>query len=281
MLVKLMWFNFFRSRAASREAIVYFPGFEMNKERKRSIFNRAWRRTARSFATFSDIRIWFLIVLVAYLALVSHNAFGIRCTQQGWWNEFYSISSQFLIGALISFLFYFLVVYIPERRRRRIIKQNLRKLYADVKHDILYQVIFASQKGGRTDLSADSETVERLLTVDGFKAAFDSGSEGHEGFYAFRNYIGDDVHEYRQIILNLQILAKQIDYILHNYPLTDEKLFNFFKRLDAFLFRLEKIGPGYDEEKVLSGFIREIFGGFSLIEGYRGYDIIEKMIEDI
>ena len=195
--------------------------------------------------------------------------------------NFTTYQPHFLIGGLISFLFYFLVIYIPEQKKRRIIKVNLRRLYADIKHDLLYQVIFASQKGGREDLSADSETVERLLTVDGFNAAFRGGSGAHEGFYAFCNYISSDVHEYREIIRNLQVLSKQIDYILHNYPLTDEKMFNFFKRLDVFLFRLEKIGLGYDEEKVLSGFIREIFGGFSLVEGYRGYDIIEKMIEDI
>jgi hypothetical protein len=47
------------------------------------------------------------------------------------------------------------------------------------------------------------------------------------------------------------------------------------------LFRLERIGPGYDEEKVLSRFVWEIFGGFSWVEGYRGYDIVERMIEDI
>ena len=45
--------------------------------------------------------------------------------------------------------------------------------------------------------------------------------------------------------------------------------------------RLAKIGPGYDEEKVLSRFIWEIFGGWDWVEGDRGYDIIEKMIEDI
>ena len=58
-------------------------------------------------------------------------------------------------------------------------------------------------------------------------------------------------------------------------------MFDFLKRLEMLLFRLERIGPGYDEEKVLSRFVWEIFGGFSWVEGYRGYDIVERMIEDI
>lgn len=48
-----------------------------------------------------------------------------------------------------------------------------------------------------------------------------------------------------------------------------------------FLIRFEKMGTGYDEEKVLSRFIWEIFAGWSYVEGDRGYDIIEKMIEEI
>jgi hypothetical protein len=186
-----------------------------------------------------------------------------------------------MTGGLISFLFYFLVVYIPESRKRRMIKSNLRKWYSALKKDILLQVLFASQQGGREDLSTDDDTVERLLTIDGFKATFEGGREAHEGFNAFRNYMSEETLEYREIALNFRILSKQIEYVLHHYSIDDRELFDFFKRLEAHLLRLETIGPGYHEEKELSRFIREIFGGFCWVEGYRGYDIVEKMIEDI
>jgi hypothetical protein len=45
--------------------------------------------------------------------------------------------------------------------------------------------------------------------------------------------------------------------------------------------RIQNIEPGYDESKALCGFVWEIFSGFNVIEGYRGYDLIEKMIDDI
>jgi len=233
------------------------------------------------FGFFLNIWFWFLLVLAAYLLLAAYDLLDLWYTQRDWWDKIYNISSALLGGALISFLFYFLVVFMPERKKRHIIKANLKKMYTSLKRDILYQVIFASQKGGRADLTTDSETVERLLTIDGFKNAFEGGREGDEGFYAFQNYIGDDVHEYREIIMSLEVLSKQIDFVLHNYPITDEKVFDFFKRLEVFLMRLTKIGPGYEEEKVLSRFIWEIFGGWNWAEGNRGYDIVEKMIEDI
>jgi hypothetical protein len=186
-----------------------------------------------------------------------------------------------MTGGLISFLFYFLVVYIPESRKRRMIKANLRKWYSVLKKDILIQVLIASQKGGRGDLSTDGATVERLSRIDGFKAAFKGGREAHEGFYAFRNYMSEDTPEYREISLSFQILSRQIEYVLHHYSIDERELFDFFKRLEAHLLRLEKIGPGYHEEQELSRFIWEIFAGSCWVDGYRGYDIVEKMIEDI
>lgn len=169
----------------------------------------------------------------------------------------------------------------PERRKRNIIKTNLKSVYEDIKRDILYQIIFASQKGGRHDISQDTETVDKLMTAEGFKATFEAGSEGDEGFYAFQNQMSDDVPEFREIVLNLQILSNQIDYVLHNYTIQDQNLFDFFKRLQIFLMRIRVREPGYDESKPLCSFIWEIYAGWDNISGYRSYDIIEKMIEDI
>jgi hypothetical protein len=236
---------------------------------------------SRVLSVFSKVWFWFLVVFVGYLVLAGHDFFNLRLTHEDWWNKFYAISSAFLVGGLVSFLFYFLVVFVPEWKKRRVIKSNLKAVYADIKRDILLQIIFASRKGGRTDLSADSETVNRLLTIDGFKSAFQKGREADEGFYAFQNYMSDDVPEYREILLSLHVLSRQIDFVLHNYPILDSRIFSFFKRLEMLLVRLEKLGPGYEEEKQLSKFIWEIFAGFNIIKGNVGYDIIEKMIDDI
>lgn len=233
----------------------------------------------------SRILFWFFFNLLFFIVVVTNNFLQIVYTETGCWTAFYDISSSFLIGGLISFLFYFLVIHIPERKKRRIIKVNLKQQYANVKEAILHEIISASRKGGRTDLKrVDSDTIKRLLTTDGFREAFEGGEEGDEGFYAFQNYMSkEDVPEYREIIINLQVLSKEIDYVLHNCPIKDEKIFGFFKRLQGLLILLENrsIGLYQDEEERLSGFIWEVFSGYSGIEGDRGYDIVEKMIEEI
>ena len=169
-------------------------------------------------------------------------------------------------------------------KKHRIVKANLKQQYTNVKKEILYQIIFASRGGGRTDLVASLKTVEQLFTVDGFRSAFQGGESGTEGFYAFRNHINseDATHIFECIVLNLRVLSKQIEFVLHNYPITDQYVFNVFKDIESVLISIDTLKPGdyYDAED-LSDFLYSVFAGFSIIEGLRDYDVIEKMIEEM
>ncbi len=229
----------------------------------------------------SNLFLWFLITLSSYLYLLIDDIYNIKFSYASWWPEFYDIATTFLSGGLISFIFYFLVVAVPEYRKKRIVKRNIQNIYTNVKYDIAYQIIFASQKGGRNDLQADRNTIEKVLTVSGFRELFENGRESDEGFYAFRNYMSDDVPEFREIIINLEQISKQIEFILHNYPISDPDAFDFFKYLELTLLRISKKGPGYEEEKELSNFIWRVFGGSNWIEGPRDYDPIQRMIDSI
>lgn len=225
---------------------------------------------------------WFAVnVLALGLLLIIHFGFVAYTKAPLWWADTFAVAVSLLTGGLISFLFYFLVVFIPERRKKSIIKGNLQKFYRNIKRDILWQVVFASIRGGRTDLTTSMQEVDALMGIEHFKAAFEHGREANEGFYAFENQMSEDTHEFRAIILSLRVLSKQIEFVLHNYAINDQEAFDFFKRLEAFLMRLQSTEPGYDESKALCQFIWEIFTGFNIIEGYRGYDPIEKMIEGI
>ncbi|MFP3457377.1 hypothetical protein R0J89_14070, partial [Psychrobacter sp. SIMBA_152] len=150
-----------------------------------------------------------------------------------------------------------------------------------IKEDILYNVVFASIKGGRVDLKASPDTIENLLTVQGFKDTFSGGGQANEGFYAFENQMSDDTPEFREIVLNLEVLAEQIQFVLHNYSMDDENLFDFFKRLEQLLVRLRSSSSGYDESKPLCSFIYQIFSGWSPVDGYLDRPLIDKMIADI
>jgi hypothetical protein len=226
----------------------------------------------------SRVTTWFIVNLVALVALVAVH-FATSVTSLKWWADTFAVATNLLAGGLVSFLFYFLVVQLPQQRKKVVIKTNLQKLYRGIKGDILVAVVLASIQGGRNDLSADTETLDKLMTPEGFKEAFSNGREADEGFYAFENQMSDETWEFRQIVLNLQMLSKQIDYLLHNYVIEDQGAFDFFKRLELLLMRIQSNGPGYEESKRLCTFIWEIYAGWDWLEGDTGYDQVQRMIE--
>jgi hypothetical protein len=236
-------------------------------------------RWERPKQIFSSVPLWFTLNVLLFVGLLIFHFLPLA--KPNWWADAFAVTANIVAGGLVSFFFYWLVVHVPEQRKRSVIKNNLTRMYRDIKEDILYQVVFASRKGGRDDLQADPETIERLMQPNGFKAAFQGGREAYEGFYAFENQMSEDTPEFRAIIMYLEMLAKQIEFVLHNYTMDKKELFDFFKRLELMLLSLHQSTPGYDESKPLCRFVYEVFAGFSFVEGYRGYDIIEKMITDI
>jgi hypothetical protein len=73
--------------------------------------------------------------------------------------------------------------------------------------------------------------------------------------------MSEETNEFREIILSL--LSKQIEYVLHNYPIQIQSVLEFFKRLRAFLLRMDSHKPGYDESKSLFSFIWETYAGLN------------------
>ena len=67
------------------------------------------------------------------------------------------------------------------------------------------------------------------MEVDEFRAKFAHGREADEGFYAFENQMSGETHEFREIILSFRVLSKQIEYVLHNYGIEDQKASIFLR----------------------------------------------------
>ena len=223
---------------------------------------------------------WFIADFVALIALVVvHFAFGLPSIK--WWPDVFAIATNLLSGGLVSFLFYYLVVYLPEARKKAIIKANLQKMYKSIKMDMLWAIVHASIKVGRRDLTPSPEFVESLISPAAFKKAFEGGSKGDEGFYAFANQMNNETPEFRQIVQSLTMLSKQIEFALHNYSIEEQEVFDFFKRLELLLMSLQANGAGYDESKPLCRFIWEVYAGWSWSEGYVGHDPIQKMISGL
>jgi hypothetical protein len=229
---------------------------------------------------FARVSTWFALNIIFFIALLIYH-FLITSKEQKLWNDIFSILTNLLSGGLVSFLFYYLVVYIPEKEKKKLIKENLQRTYVRIKEDIIVSIVFASQKGGRYDLEASSDEIQLMMSPLGFKSRFENGRESTEGFYAFSNQMSHDTYEYRQILLSLSMISIQIEFVLNNFVFENPDLFDLFKKLELILIRLRSSGPGYDESKPLCRFIWEIFAGWDPIDGYVGFDRIQKAIAEL
>src|SRR5436853_603224 len=106
----------------------------------------------RGSPLLTRVSTWFVANLMGLFGLiVAHFTFGLPSIK--WWPDVFAIATNLLAGGLVSFLFYFLVVYLPEARKKSIIKANLQKMYRRIKIDMLWALVQASIKGGRRDLN--------------------------------------------------------------------------------------------------------------------------------
>lgn len=226
------------------------------------------------------VRLWFFVNVFALIVLITvHFAFNLASLR--WWSDIFAVLTNLLTGGFVSFLFYYLVVYLPENQRKIIIKLNLQKMYSRIKRDILWAVVRASIEGGRRDLPPDFDFVDKLASVKIFRETFEGGREANEGFYAFENQMSRKTQEFSDIVLSLTMLSKQIEYVLHNYNITNREIFDFFKRLELLLMKIQANGAGYDESKPLCRFIWEVCAGWDWVKGDIGHDRIQKMIDEL
>lgn len=184
-------------------------------------------------------------------------------------------------GGLVSFLFYYLVNYRSDRRRRNLFRGSVQAAYTESKRAIAQAIIMASWKGGRSDLRADSNTIDLALTVSGFRSLFEGGRESHEGYYAFQNEMISRTPGYDEIIFNLRVLVRATERLIDNGAVDDKRTYELFVRLGTTVERIERNGPGYDESKLLCAFIWEVFAGWNFVDGDLGYDPIQQTIDKL
>lgn len=223
---------------------------------------------------------WLVLAAFGWLVIISLvTPFAVPTLSDPAFSPGFGAALSIGTSGIVAFIFYYVVNERLERQKRKLVKQGTLRAYRDAKRNIALAIIHASQKGGRKDLAADNETLEEVLTVGGFKKLFEWGREAHEGFYAFQNQMDDHTPEYDEIVFNLKTMGRSFERLVDTVHFNDTQSYDLFVRLDALLRRIERNGPGYDESKLLCGFIWETFSGRSPTKGDLGHDPVEHAIE--
>lgn len=183
-----------------------------------------------------------------------------------------SIVFNLSVGYLVSLFFWLLVVYLPDRTRRQILRDNLSRRYQDFRESTIQTLLWASIG------AHDSRLPNELCDHRKFKEFFDEDNKKH--WYAALNGLQGDKDRVDELLLELELFAGEVSYVLNNVHIQDPKVHSFFKRLSENIYRLKNSTVySYDQVKYLGNFLWTIHARWSIIDGQLENDVIQDMID--
>ena len=185
-----------------------------------------------------------------------------------------NIINSISIGFIVSLVFWFIVVELPEKRRSNIIKRNISLQYKYFKKSMIDIILKAA------DVTCGYETKEKLLDFKFFRAYFNFNDKMR--WYAFVNSIDDDNSIINDIFIEIDVLNTEISYVLNNVQIADEKIYSLLKLSIECAYRLKHHSVfSSDLPKYLSDHIYSIMACWSRNYGYLNSDIIQDAIDSI
>lgn len=215
----------------------------------------------------------FLVSAFGYAALVAYQTGIYPAGNVPYW------AGLWLAGCFAAaFFICYVVVAVPQRLKRQRTKKKCLTKYLFRKRLLVRAIVAGSVRCGRTDLKVTTEEIERLMSVVEFRKTFGEGRAADEGFGAYGEYIQKNESEFRSVVLQLSLIARQLDVILTCCDSEDSDLMEVVAEVEEILFSARLPYANASEVKRAAGLLYSIFSGFSLTSGYRDYDPVEKAI---
>ncbi len=218
------------------------------------------------------------IILIAVILSFSLSCLYIFTNRMPEVFAFGSEIMDFLYGIALSTIaasiFYLFQVFIPEQRKRKILKDNFKLNYMLFKKDCISLFLFSLK------ISWDSELSKELLDLEKFKTYFKANlEEDIDKWHGVLNGLNKSL--LKELLFKFEILFHEIDFFINNVSLEDGEVLDFLKRLKNEVYLLKNTKSDYIEIKILADFLWQLFAGWSPISGYRENDIFEEMLERV
>jgi len=219
---------------------------------------------------------WLLIALtILAIASVWNVIISLRLVPRiGFIDQVRGVIYDLSIGFLISYVFFLLVVALPERLTRRRTARLLKHQFRTFKLACIEIYL-----GAIGDVY-DSDLPEKLLDAAVFRDYFsEQYSSNQNRWHAVHN----GLYEYGvpQLVLECELLAREIEFTLIKLNIQDEEVSSFLKRLSRSLLRLRTSEPTYDDIKRLLNFLYPLHSHWSWVDGYVGRDPVGEMIAQL
>lgn len=193
-------------------------------------------------------------------------------TNKSWWFDFYNLLNAITINILAAYILYIFVVYIPENKKHRLIKNNLNKQYNQFRETMISRFLNITNDNNKA-------LATKLKDIKEFRAYFEDDNQ--KRWYAILNGLDGNKYVLKDMLSELAILRNEISFALNNIEIHDEQVFAFFKNLSQTIYKLEQSDFETDDFKSLMGFMWRLFSGWSWIDGYSEEDIVQSIIDRI
>jgi len=227
---------------------------------------------------------YFLILLAIFatFGLFSGASEPVISPLQGTWIEPIlhslhignSILFSLSVAYLGSFFFWALVVQYPEAKRRKLLRDNLSQHYQQFKESVIQVLLFSSVG------THDSKLPKKLCDHVEFKAYF--GANGKQRWYEALNGLDDRNDFLQDLLFEMELLASEVNYVLNNVAIQDERVHSSFKLLNQNINRLKNSSAYTDDPvKYVGNFLWGILARWSFIDGQQQDDFLELMIKKV
>jgi len=185
-----------------------------------------------------------------------------------------SILFNISVGFLNSVVFWIMVVVYPERKRNKVLRENLRRRYQDFKESTVQTLLHAA------GISCSTAEVRNLTDHRNFKAFFDANEKAR--WYDALNGLQDQRERIDDLLLEMEMLADEVRYALDKINIDDEHVHASFKVLCAHILRLRRYSTySYDQVKYIGQFVWGTLAQWSFVDGQLDVDPMQRLIDSI
>lgn len=186
--------------------------------------------------------------------------------------DYKTIAYDLSAGFIVSAIFYWIVVYLPESNRKKIIHSGLKEQYDDFRRSCISNFLILSS-------SQSYPNKDALLDQEEFKRYFKNNNESGENRWdAVANGLQANEFYLREIVYELRMLNDEIRFIRSTLNIKSIQVYEFLGRLSREITRMESTTQDYDDIKSFCRFLWQIFTGWSWVHGYSKTNLIQEML---
>ena len=183
--------------------------------------------------------------------------------------------NNLFLGIFASYIFFIIVVLIPEKNKHDIIKRNFREHFTSFKAEIIRVLL------SQLELE-DTNTEIDLTDIGNFRDFFNAHvSKTQTRWDRIMDGLEDDTYSRNEIMIQFEIMREECQFVLNNLDIQDPRVFGFFKRFSQATYRFKNYDFETSDIKPLASLLWEIFAGWSWTSGYPESDVFEEIFNEL